>query len=55
MRRRSFLDETIDIAVNRKIEDIIKLVKDQGELWETVVIQELVDEIEKIKFRKTSK
>jgi hypothetical protein len=48
LRRRSFLDETIDIAIKRKVEEIIKLVRDQGELWETVVIQELIDEIEKM-------
>ena len=49
MRRKSFLDSTIDIAVRRKVEEIIKLVKDQGEVWETVVIQELIDELEKMK------
>jgi len=49
LRRKSFLDSTIDIAVRRKVEEIIKLVKDQGEVWETVVIQELIDELEKMK------
>lgn len=47
-RKKSFLDESIEVAVNRKIQEIIKLVKDQGEVWETVVIQELIDEIEKM-------
>lgn len=48
MRRKSFLDETLDIAVSRKVQEILDLVKKQGEPWETVVIQELVDEIEKV-------
>ena len=46
MRKKSFLDESIAIAVNRKVEQILDLVKKQGEPWETVVIEELVELIQ---------
>ena len=48
MAKKSFLYEAIDVAVNRKVEEILELVKKQGEPWETVVIQELINEIEKV-------
>jgi hypothetical protein len=46
MRRKSFLDEAIAHAKDQERQRILDLVKKQGEPWETIVIQELVDQLE---------
>jgi hypothetical protein len=46
MRRKSFLDEAIAHAKEQERQRILALVKSQGEPWETIVIQELVDQLE---------
>lgn len=45
MRRKSFLDEAIAHAKEQERQRILALVKKQGEPWETIVIQELIDSI----------
>jgi hypothetical protein len=46
MRKKSFLDEAIAHAKDQERQRILELVKSQGEPWETIVIQELVDQLE---------
>ena len=48
MRRKSFLDEAIAHAKEQERQRILAIVKKQGETWEVAVIQELIDEIEKV-------
>jgi hypothetical protein len=45
MRKKSFLDEAIAHAKDQERQRILDLVKKQGEPWETIVIQELIDSI----------
>ena len=45
-KRKSFLDEAIAHAKDQERQRILDLVKKQGEPWETIVIQELVDQLE---------
>jgi hypothetical protein len=46
IRRKSFLDEAIAHAKEQERQRILALVKKQGQPWETIVIQELVDQLE---------
>ena len=46
MRRKSFLDQAIAHAKEQERQRILALVKKQGEPWETIVIQELINELE---------
>jgi hypothetical protein len=45
-KRQSFLDQAITHAKEQERHRILALVKKQGEPWETIVIQELVDQLE---------
>ena len=45
-KRQSFLDQAITHAKEQERQRILALVKKQGEPWETIVIQELVDQLE---------
>jgi len=46
MKRKSFLDQAIAHAKEQERQRILALVKKQGQPWETIVIQELVDQLE---------
>lgn len=47
-RRKSFLDEAIAHAKEQERQRILAIVQKQGKAWEVAVIQELIDEIEKV-------
>jgi hypothetical protein len=47
-RRKSFLDEAIAHAKEQERQRILAILRKQGEPWEVSVIQELIDEIEKV-------
>lgn len=47
-RRKSFLDEAIAHAKEQERQRILAIVQKQGQAWEVAVIQELIDEIEKV-------
>jgi ABC-type uncharacterized transport system ATPase subunit len=43
MRKKSFLDEAIAHAKDQERQRILELVKSQGEPWEVVVIEEIME------------
>jgi ABC-type uncharacterized transport system ATPase subunit len=43
MRRKSFLDEAIAHAKDQERQRILQLIKNQGEPWEVVVIEEIME------------